>query len=77
MKYNKEEIEKHFEEGQIKAFMNELNLTYFGALAYLYFFNFVSVSPQDLRTDCGRPMYIEFARGLEKMMNEFVIKEDE
>ena len=72
MKYNTKAIEKYFYEGQIKAFMEELGLSYFATLAYLYFYNFVSISPKDLKTDSGRPMYIEFAKGLDKMLSEFI-----
>lgn len=72
MKYNTKEIEKHFNERQIKSFMEELGLSYFSALAYLYFYNFVSISPKDLKTDNGQPMYKEFAKGLDKMLNKFI-----
>lgn len=66
-----EKVEKHFNKGQILAFSKELQVSDFGALAYLYFYNFVSISLNDLKKDCGRAMYREFALGLDEMLLEF------
>lgn len=69
-------VEKHFSKEKIKAYIKENNFTYIEALFYLYAFNFVSISMQDLKKDCGREMYREFARGLGRMIAEFEGKED-
>ena len=66
-----EKVEKHFNKGQILAYSKELKISDIGALAYLYFYNFVSISLNDLKTNCGRPMYREFAHGFDKMLSEF------
>lgn len=66
-----EKVEKHFNKGQILAYSKELQISDIGALAYLYFYNFVSISPNDLKKDSGRAMYREFAHGLNKMLLEF------
>ncbi len=66
-----EKVEKHFNKGQILAYSKELQISDIGALAYLYFYNFVSISPNDLKKDCGRTMYRKFAQGLDEMLLEF------
>lgn len=66
-----EKVEKHFNKGQIKAYSNELEISQIAALAYLYFYNFVSITQNDLKKDSGRAMYREFAHGLNKMLLEF------
>ncbi len=66
-----EKVEKHFNKGQIIAYAKELKVSDMAALAYLYFFNNVSISLNDLKKDCGRAMYREFARGLNEMLIEF------
>ena len=69
---NKEKVEGNFTEGQIKGFMKDLNMTYIEAVCYLYFFNNVSITTQERNKDCGRAMYIKFA----KSVGEIFIKEN-
>ena len=64
-------IEKDFNKGQIIAYAKEIGISDIGALAYLYFYNNVSVAPKDLMKDCGRPMYRKFACGLNEMLLEY------
>ena len=66
-----EKVEKHFNKGQILGFAEELEVSQIAALAYLYFFNNVSISLNDVKKDCGRGMYREFAQGFNKMLLEF------
>lgn len=63
-------IQRHFSEGQIQGFMKDLNLTYFETVLYLWFFNNVSICLKDVKTDLGRPMYLEFAKGAGKLVKE-------
>ena len=60
-------IQKHFSEGQIQGFMNDLQLSYTETILYLWLFNYVSICPKDLKTDLGRPMYLKFAKGISKI----------
>jgi hypothetical protein len=71
IKFNKEKIKKDFSEGKIKAYAIEKGLSEVGALAYLYFFNYVSISADMQRKDSGRAMYVEFAKGLERMIRDY------
>lgn len=66
-----EKVEKDFSKEKILAYAKELSISDIAALAYLYFYNNVSVSLKDLKTDCGRPMYKAFAVGLNEMLLEF------
>lgn len=66
-----DKIEKNFTKGQITGYSRELGTSHIGALAYLYFYNNVSISQNDLRKDCGRAMYREFAHGLDKMLLDY------
>ena len=66
-----EKVEKHFNKGQILGFAEELEVSQIAALAYLYFFNNVSISLNDVKKDCGRGMYRKFAQGFNKMLLEF------
>lgn len=66
-----EKVEKHFSKGQILGYAKELEVSQIAALAYLYFFNNVSISLNDVKKDSGRGMYREFAQCLNKMLLEF------
>lgn len=68
IKFNKEKIKKHFGEEQIKAYAIQKKLSELGALAYLYFYNHVSISTDMQRKDNGRAMYLEFAKGLQRLI---------
>lgn len=63
-------ISKHFSDGQIKGFMNDLELNYIEAVLYLWFFNNVSITSKERDTDCGRAMYIKFAKSVGKVIKE-------
>lgn len=63
-------IQKHFSDGQIQGFMNDLHLSRIETIFYLWFFNFVSICQKDLKLDCGRQMYFEFAKGAGKLLKE-------
>ena len=67
IKLNKDLLDIHFTEGQIKAFMREYNFNYIQSVLYLWFYNNVSISPKDLKTDTGRPMYREFAESVKDL----------
>lgn len=71
IKFDNKRIQKDFEKGRIKAYAEEKGLSEIGALAYLYFFNYVSISSDMQRKDCGRAMYVEFAKGLERMFRDY------
>ena len=62
LEIDKKEIQEHFAKGQIERFMKDLNLTYLEAVLYLWFYNHVGISSKDRSVDCGRPMYIKFAK---------------
>ena len=64
IKLNKHLLDIHFTEGQIKAFMKEYDFNYIQSVLYLWFFNNVSISPKDLKTESGRPMYRAFAESV-------------
>lgn len=67
-----EKVEKDFTKGKILAYAKELEISDIGALAYLYFFNNVSISSlNDLKKDCGRAMYRKFAQGFNEMLKEY------
>lgn len=66
-----DKIEKDFNKGQIIAYTKEIGISDIGALAYLYFYNNVSVAPKDLMKDCGRAMYRKFAQGFNEMLKEY------
>lgn len=68
--FKKELVGKHFSEGQIKGFMNDLELSYTEAVLYLWFYNFVSICQKDLKTDNGRPMYLRFARSAANLIEK-------
>lgn len=68
IKLNQELLNLHHSEGQIKAYMREYNFTYIQAVLYLWFYNNVSISPKDLKTDCGRPMYKQFAESVRELL---------
>ena len=61
------EIKKGFTDGQVKNFMNEYNISELESCLYLYFFNNVSVHTDDQRKDCGRKMYLSFAKAVGKL----------
>jgi len=65
-----EKIGEHFSEGQIKGFMVDLDMTYLEAILYLWFFNYVSITNQDRNKDCGRAMYIKFAKAITEITKE-------
>lgn len=55
-------IQEHFSEGQIKGFMQDLELNYIETVLYLWFYNYCSISSKEIDIDNGRPMYIKFAK---------------
>lgn len=66
---NEEEISKYWEEERIQDFMQELNLSRLEAIIYLWSFNNISISKDDLK-DLGRPMYIKFATSISDLIKE-------
>lgn len=77
IKFDKEKIKKDFSEEKIKVYAEEKELSEIGSLAYLYFYNNVSVTTDMQRKDCGRAMYVAFAKGLEEMIQEYSSKDGE
>lgn len=71
VKFNNEKIKKDFSEKKIQAYAKEKELSEVGALAYLYFYNNVSVTTDMQRKDSGRAMYVAFAQGLEEMFRDY------
>ena len=52
----------HFSEFQIETTAKELGLTYKEAIFYLWFWNYVSISPKDREEKHGEEMYKKFAK---------------
>lgn len=65
-----EKIYKDFPDGKIKAFMKEYNLTELESVLYLYGFNYISISPDDRNKNCGREMYLKFAKGMARILEQ-------
>ena len=63
-------IKKHFSDGQIKGYMNELNCDYIESFLYLWLFNYVSITPKERNTDMGRPMYRKIAKCIGKILKK-------
>lgn len=68
---SKDKINKHFNDGQIQAYMREFNLTEQESILYLYFFNNAHITLYDFKKDCGRPMFIKFAKTITNFIEEF------
>lgn len=70
MQLNIDEVKvfKHWTEARIEGYAKELGMSYLEALIYLYAFNFISISTEDQRKDCGREMYKKIARGIARLL---------
>lgn len=65
---DEKKVFEHWTEERIEGYAKELNMTYLEAMLYLWLFNFVSVSSDDQKKDCGREMYKKFARGMAEFL---------
>lgn len=63
-----DELEKNFSDKQVKAYMELYKISYLEAVTYLYFYNYASVQIDDFKFDCGRPMFLKFAKVLPKIL---------
>ena len=68
---SKDKINKYFNDGQIRAYMREFNLTEQESILYLYFFNYAHITIDDFEKDCGRQMFVKFAKTITNLMKEF------
>lgn len=64
-----EKISEYFNDGQIQAYMKEHNLTRIDSFFYLWFFNYAHVRMNDFSKDCGRPMFVKFAKAIGNAIN--------
>ena len=67
---SKEKINKHFSDEKIQAFMQELELTKLECILYLWFYNNAHVKLDDFKKDCGRQMFVKFAKSITDLINE-------
>lgn len=68
---SKEKINKHFSDEKIQAFMQELGLTKLECILYLWFYNNAHITLDDFKKDCGRQMFVKFAKTITNLMEEF------
>lgn len=65
---DEEKIFNRFTEDTIERMMTKYNLSYLGAIIYLYTYNDISISEKDLKENNGSEMYIKFARRISQLV---------
>lgn len=65
---DEKKVFEHWTEARIEGYAKELEMTYLEAILYLWLFNFVSVSTDEQKNNCGREMYKKFAKGVARFL---------